>query len=86
MGVKGVRDIGVRGIWGFLNFGTSPVNSKSDSNSSPTEISSIRGLQTSDSLKEPQRASEGLVGSPGAYLFLVFFYYVRVLSKFSLKI
>ena len=34
----------------------------------------FRGLQrTSDSLKEPQRASEGLVGSPGAYIFLVFF-------------
>ena len=29
--------------------------------------------RTSDSLKGPQRASEGLMGSLGAYLFLVFF-------------
>ena len=66
--------ISVPGIWGFCHFGTSPLNSKSDSNLSPTERSSIRGLQsTSDSLKGPQRASEGLMGSPGAYLFLVFF-------------
>ena len=39
--------------------GVSPFNSKSDGNSSPTEIPSIRGLQRAlESLKEPQTASE----------------------------
>ena len=39
--------------------GGSPFNSKSDGNSSPTEIPSIRGLQRAlESLKEPQTASE----------------------------
>jgi len=58
---KCITTIGVRGIWGFWNVGTSPLNSKSNSNLSQTERSSIRGLQiASKGLRGLQRASWGL--------------------------